>query len=258
MRPEWAGLIGAGLAMAVASPSPVLACGGAVVASGPVVRVLDGRTVQLAEGGLVRLAGIEVPALGPAATASREALALLVQGQNVTVRQWGGTGDRYGRLTGMVHTPASPDSLQQRLLAAGQAQIAARTGADACLALLRAAEHTARSGLIGLWSDPYYAVRQAAEPSRIVAEQGRFMLVEGRVLSVRASGGTVYINFGPSIGRDFAVTLSRRDLGRFSAAGIVPQALTGRRVRVRGVIEARGGPRIHAAVPEQIEIVETN
>jgi len=41
-------------------------------------------------------------------------------------------------------------------------------------------------------------------------------------------------------------------------AGIEPKRLENRRVRVRGWVEERNGPRIEATRPEQIEIAERN
>jgi hypothetical protein len=40
----------------------------------------------------------------------------------------------------------------------------------------------------------------------------------------------------------------------FAAAGLDPKKLEGARVRVRGWVEERSGPRIEAVRPEQIEI----
>ena len=36
----------------------------------------------------------------------------------------------------------------------------------------------------------------AEDPAAVLAEQGRFALVEGKVVSVRESGATIYVNFG--------------------------------------------------------------
>jgi hypothetical protein len=44
---------------------------------------------------------------------------------------------------------------------------------------------------------------------------------------------------------------------RFTAAGLEPKRLEGRRVRVRGFVEERGGPWIEATAPEQFEIAES-
>ena len=91
---------------------------------------------------------------------------------------------------------------------------------------------------------------------RLQAEHGRFALVEGKVLSVRESGATIYVNFGRRWTRDFTVTILRRLSRAFVAAGVEPKKLEGRRIRVRGWIEQRGGPIIAAEAPEQIEILD--
>ena len=68
----------------------------------------------------------------------------------------------------------------------------------------------------------------------------------------------IYINFGRRWSQDFAVTILKRNQRTFSAAGLEPDKLTGRRIRVRGWIEERGGPRVEAASPAQIEVAERN
>jgi len=54
--------------------------------------------------------------------------------------------------------------------------------------------------------------------------------------------------------RNLTVTILRRNRPAFEAAGLEPKKLEGARVRVRGWVEERSGPRIDAARPEQIEI----
>lgn len=97
---------------------------------------------------------------------------------------------------------------------------------------------------------------QAENLTRLAAESGQFTLVEGKVLSVRESGATIYVNFGRRWTRDFTVIILKRQQRTFSAAGIEPKQLQGRRIRVRGWIEQRGGPVIMAEAPEQIELIE--
>jgi hypothetical protein len=91
-----------------------------------------------------------------------------------------------------------------------------------------------------------------------VGERGRFALIEGKIISVRESGGTVYLNFGRRWTRDLAVTVLKRNERVFTAAGMELKKLEGRRVRIRGWVEERGGPRIEAHGPEQIEMAERN
>jgi hypothetical protein len=66
------------------------------------------------------------------------------------------------------------------------------------------------------------------------------------------------LNFGRNWTRDFAVTISRRMLPGFEAAGIGLKSLENRRIRVRGWVEARGGPRIEALHVGQIEVLGEN
>jgi hypothetical protein len=92
----------------------------------------------------------------------------------------------------------------------------------------------------------------------LVAERGRFTVVEGKVLSVRESGATIYMNFGRRWSQALTVTILKRNERNFAVAGLELKKLENRRVRVRGWVEERSGPRIEAARPEQIEIAERN
>ena len=111
---------------------------------------------------------------------------------------------------------------------------------------------------MGLWSDPQYAIMDAGDLTGLVAGRGRFAVVEGKVLSVRESGGTIYVNFGRRWSQALTVTISKRQERIFTGAGREPKALENRRLRVRGWIEVRNGPRIEASRPEQIELVAAN
>jgi hypothetical protein len=82
--------------------------------------------------------------------------------------------------------------------------------------------------------------------------------VEGKVLSVRESGGTIYLNFGRRWSEALTVTISKRHERIFSGAGLWLNRLEGRTVRIRGWIEERNGPRIEANRPEQIEVAGLN
>ena len=66
------------------------------------------------------------------------------------------------------------------------------------------------------------------------------------------------MNFGRRWSEALTVTILKRQERIFTAAGIAPKGLENRHVRVRGWLEERNGPRIEAANPEQIEIVERN
>jgi len=247
-------------------PARAVDCGSNSGTSGEVVRVVDGRSFLLADSREIRLAAIEtlLPVPGDedearvaAALAAKAALEALVLHREVDLRVLRGSPDRYGRLFAYasIQTPAGETLVQHELVATGQALVWGAFLAEPCRAYLRDAERDARRGGLGLWGDPYYIVKRAANPLDILAEQGRFTLVTGTVTSVRQSSGLSYVNFGRRWHEQFTVTIAKRNEGIFASAGLAPKVLAGRNVEVRGWIEERGGPAIEVVRPEQIEIV---
>jgi endonuclease YncB( thermonuclease family) len=261
-----AGGVFAGPALA-AGPDAASPCRFQVTAIGKVAEVRDGRSFVLADGREVRLAGLEIPpppaqtdsATGSAAgLAARRALESIVAGQTVELRQQDAAVDRYGRT--VAHAYLIGDgvgrSVAQEMLVNGYARASGLVGDKACAAELLAGEQVARAAKLGLWGDPYYAIRAAESGAELLAERGRFSLVEGRIVSVRESGGTIYVNFGRRWSDALTVTILKRHERIFLAAGVEPKRLANRRVRVRGWIEERNGPWIEATRPEQIELTE--
>ncbi len=169
--------------------------------------------------------------------------------------------DRYGRIVAFAYTERDGDELfvQGELITAGFARVSDQVGSRACDAALLAREKAAREARLGLWADPYYDLFDAKTPADVLVHKGRFAPVEGHVVSVRQSGATIYVNFGPHWSEDFAVTVRKRNERSFAPAGLDLQSLAGRRVTVRGFIEARGtwgSPSIEATRPEQIETAD--
>jgi len=259
--------IGFAAATVRAEPSPDIAtaCNLETLGTGTVRRIVDGRTFHLDDGQQIRLAAIEVPSMplpgetgspAKAGLAAKVALETLLNGKNVTLKTLGPNADRYGRIVAYVFVEGQKRAVQQDMLAQGHARVAADVGDSSCASALLADEHAARTVGLGLWADPYYVVQQAENPAKVLAERGRFALVEGKVLSVRESRGTIYVNFGRRWSEDFTVTVLKRNERTFTGAGVDLKKLSGRRIRVRGFVEERGGPWIEATRPEQIELAE--
>jgi hypothetical protein len=139
------------------------------------------------------------------------------------------------------------------LIAQGLARVSGRVGSKPCAEVLLTAESVARAAKRGIWADPNFAPLRAENLTGIRSQAGHFALVEGKVLSVHTSGGTIYLNFGPRWTRDFSVIILRRNQRSFAAAGIELKRLAGQRIRVRGWVEERRGPVIVAEFPGQIE-----
>jgi endonuclease YncB( thermonuclease family) len=220
---------------------------------GRVASVIDGRSFRLEDGRDVRLAGIEVADKAKAIAG----LSALVIGRDVVLRAEDDAPDRYGRQLAFVFLPGSELLVQSELLRQGQALVSADVSNRDCAAVLLAAEAEARQAKRGTWENSS-AIKNAESSGDILAGIGRFTVVEGKVLSVRQAGATTYLNFGRNWTRDFAVTIPRRIVPAFEAAGLVPKSLENRRIRVRGWVEARNGPRIELLRVGQVEVLGGN
>ncbi len=253
----WAGLVLTTGLMLSATVGPAMPAGCAFEhqGEGRVDAVIDPRTIRLQDGREVRLAGIEPIVTEKAGRTA--ALAAIVAGRDVTLRAADDTPDRYGRQPAMVFLHDGEIPVQSLLLAQGEALVSGTVTDRECAAVLSSAETAARQAKRGTWADPA-AIKNAESSGDILAGIGRFMLVEGKVLSVRQAGVTTYLNFGRNWTRDFAVTISRRMIPAFEAAGMPLKSLENRRIRVRGWVESRSGPRIEALRAGQIELLGGN
>src|SRR6202790_4010586 len=262
---KFAAVCGCSGAIAREQPNAPSICGGDMIARGVAKHVIDGRTFTLDDGREVRLAAIEVPPLesgaAPAA-AARAALDALIGGDDIVLRRADIATDRYGRLVAYAYAVRDGEELfaQGELIASGFARVGDHVGSRTCTSALLKSENAARAAKLGLWADSDYDVLDAETAADVLARRGRFALVEGKVVSVRESGATIYVNFGRRWSEDFTVTVLKRNERNFTAAGLDLKGLAGRRIRVRGFIEARGGtgrsPWIAADYPEQIETAD--
>jgi endonuclease YncB( thermonuclease family) len=245
------------LLAAAASPADAAGCSFEPQGEGRVAAIIDARSFRLEDGREVRLAGIE-PVISETAQANRtSALAAIVAGHEVTLSGEDDAPDRYGRQPALVFLDRSGTSVQSLLLAQGAALVSTTVTDKDCASVLNAAEAAARQAKQGIWADPS-AIKNAESPGDILTGIGRFTVVEGKVLSVRQAGATTYLNFGRNWTRDFAVTISRRMIPAIEAAGTALKSLENRRIRVRGWVEARGGPRIEVLRVGQIELLGEN
>jgi endonuclease YncB( thermonuclease family) len=247
-------VIPASLALLFAS-RPALAAGCSFEAQGDgrVAEIVDARTLRLEDGRDISLAGIE-PVMSGAKTQRTAALAAIVAGHEVSLQGQDDTPDRYGREPAFVFLQGADTPVQVTLLSQGAALAAADVTDRDCAVTLLAAEAEARQNKRGFWADAS-AIKNAESPGDILTGIGRFTVVEGRVLSVRQAGATTYLNFGRNWRRDFAVTIPKRSLAAFETAGIALKSLENQKIRVRGFIETRGGPRIEALRVGQIELL---
>lgn len=232
-----------------------------------VTRILDGETVALDDGSELRLVGALAPraidadaeaGAWSAETAATEALRGLVLGKSIDLGFSGERLDRYGRL--QAHAFLVEDGgrrwVQGHMVEHGFARAYALAGSRACNEELLAAERPAREARRGLWANAAYHVRPADRPAELLRYRAAFQLVEGKIIGVGQTRGTIYLNFDRNWRRGFSVSLRRDDSGLLAAFASKPTALEGRIVRVRGWIEQRGSaPAIDLSSAGLIEIL---
>ena len=251
-------LCGTALAAAAAERGGEDLCRFSRAITGTVVGIVDGDTLRLGDGTLVRLAAVEAPG-NPAPVVGEQApneaagfLGDAVLGRPVVLSPV--AKDRYGRLRADVHL-ADGRWLQGELVAAGLARVRPGLGESGCAKLLLAIETGARRRNLGIWASPAFAVKTADDPS-LLARSGLYEVVEGRVVSVARGLRLAFIDFGRDFRRDFTVMVPNAIVADWAAAGMPLEGLRGRRVRVRGFVEESGGPAIRLADPIELELVD--
>lgn len=224
---------------------------------------------QLADGRTIRLAG-----LAPRQSdAERERFAAQLarwHGREFRLAPLGNT-DRWGRLPARLLAAddaafAGQPDLSAALLAAGVAQRLPEPGLATCNELWRKAEP--RPAVAAKAGSPAPAASQGdfaavARPvidghdaAAMKAQAGRIVVVEGRIAAVGERAQRTYLNFERRRGAGGSIVLSRalwRDLQR---AGWTASALTGKRVRVSGVVEGRDGLLIEAQTRSALELID--
>ena len=222
----------------------------------------DALTIRLADGREVRLAGIAVPAdfTGTAESARRAIAALdaMVAGRRVALHGAAQTTDRYGRLVAQVTVIGATELWPQgELLLAGMAYASPESATSDCATALVERENAARRMRAGLWRDEAFAVKSASATQSLRDSAGGFAVIEGTVLRVGEAGGRLFLDFGRHYSRDFSLVVPREAQAGFAKAGLDLRGLSGKRVRVRGVLFDRGGPAMELRTPAALEIIGT-
>ncbi len=225
---------------------------GAVIAA-----AIDGDTMQLADGRLLRLAAIMAPkGEEPLAAAASAALAEAA-GRSLLLEFGPRQMDRHGRLLAQAWLAAADGTkatwLQAMLVAEGLARVASTEDTRASVAELLRIEEQARNAGRGLWADPAYRIRTPADAGEALDS---FQIVEGRVLAAALVRNGGYLNFGADYKTDFTLSFSRESLRRLKENGRVFKSLQGVRLRARGWLRSFNGPLIDITHPEQIEVLE--
>jgi endonuclease YncB( thermonuclease family) len=233
-------------------------CAGKVeIAHAHIVRVEKNGALILNDGRAVLLEGIRLPqGAGDHAPSyiADEALAALRELAMAAPLELASTPpkqDRYDR----VRVQAFDKSiwLQIAMLEKGLARVAIAPDRQECFPELYGAEQRARQAGVGLWASPAYRIRQQAPAA---GDIGSFQIVEGRIAHVDARPGRAFLDFSNDAQRGFSAIIEPADRKAFRDLDPPLEGLAGRRVRLRGLVQAYNGrPEILLSNPVQIELL---
>jgi endonuclease YncB( thermonuclease family) len=227
-----------------------------------VVRVIDPLRLQLANGKIIQLSGVEIPDLDPHEPGERAAAALaamkpLLENKNARLYRTRdpkrGRVNRMGHELGHVETAyEEPIWIQGWLISEGYARARPDAANPEMAAAMQSLEDTARTDKKGLWADPVYAVRTPETAGELT---GRYGMVEGTIYATAMNNNNIFLNFGPDWRNDFTIGLDSPIRRAFTKANLDPLQFTRRKIRVRGWVENYNGPFIRLTDISQLQFI---
>jgi endonuclease YncB( thermonuclease family) len=236
-----------------------------------VAKIEPNLDITLADGRSLTLAGLDPPQGTPdrprLASEARDKLAAWLEGREVALRALTDKPNRWGRIPARLFAapPAAPRGapaaareigIAEAILDAGLARYRPDTAAHPCRDLLLAAEAEARAERVGVWGDPVYAVLAGSDRAAFANPKSGMVLVEGTPVSLGETAARFYLNFGPARSVDFAITIPKRSATALEKGGIKVQDLVGKRLRVRGLLDATFGPQREITDADGVELLD--
>jgi len=240
---------------------PCLAACGWPAGAARVAAVDDRFEIVLTDGRLVRLGGLDLPdaeRVAPqTAKAAHDFLAGRLTGREAELTLLASGTDRWGRAVGDLSirdaAGGSPGSIASAMLAAGFARVRPEFETRGCAAARLVLEDGARRSGQGFWRDPEYAVIPSSDAAELRSRDGEFVVIEGTVRRVGFGRARIYLDLSPLDGP--TIVIPEKLEPAFARAGGPIEAIRGRKIRARGALDNRFGPRIEIAEPEMIEIL---
>ena len=210
----------------------------------------------LMSGPVARLSGIRFPDSQPHREQALSWLRARI-GQPVQI-QGPDRRDRWDRLSIHIRSSDGIPALDwaHGLVEAGLALVDAGLDRVFCQPELLALEATAHERRLGVWADDRYKPLDANQSERLRERIGSFVLVEGRVRSIGERKQRTYLNFGGLWAEDFTIIISRTTWKQMLDRGLGAEALNGRRIRARGILQPWQGTAFSIEMPDMIERLE--
>jgi len=229
-----------------------------------VVEVIDGDTVKLENGKILRYIGIDTPEMrkkiegrwiynpAPFAEEAKKYNKKLVEGKYIRVEFDVKKIDEYGRLLGYVFVDNT--FVNAKLLEEGLAVLYTRPPNVKYVDLFVKLQKKARQEEKGLWRN--CKMIDASSAYKFI---GQIHTVRGKVLSTHRSQNCIFLNFGKDWKKDFTVVIFKESWDYFKRKGIDPVVFyKNKMVEVTGRIREYNGPEIIANLPEEIIILDRN
>ncbi len=228
-------------------------------------KVLDGNTVLMKDGKIIRLLAIDYPFV-PGQQDSLPVIAgktmlerLLPEGTDVMLYQ---TRDqkiprmnRMGQILAHLVNKKTGQWINGEMIRSGVAWTATDAANPDMAADLYGLEEKARAESKGLWdkNSPFGLLT----PDTAAQGIGTFRLVEGTINRAATSKNNLYLNFGNDWRKDFTVMVTPALRRKMSQNGLDPMALSGTKVRVRGWLREWNGPFMELETVERMEILSS-
>lgn len=226
-----------------------------------VAQIIDPQTLQLADGRIIALAGMDFPDMGlhqsgELAQLAAQILRDMLEGKEVRIYQtegkdWG-RSNRMGHHIAHIARKSDGAWVQGVLLDLGLARVMTAQRNPEMAAQMYALEQAARSAKLGLWDGKIYKI---LSPVEAADSTDSFQIVEGKIESVSLNKNQVYLNFGKNWRDDFTVSIAPGDKRLFTKAGVDLMMLGGKTVRARGWVRSYNGAYMEIDHPQALEFV---
>ena len=235
---------------------------------GKVKDVVDGDTIELYDGRIVRFIGVDSPRVNvqqegrwlffpePFAVEAREFNKKLLLGKSVRLEFDAEEKDQYGRLLAYCYVRAEGNKketfVNKAMIAEGYAYALAGSVNHKHADELFLAQQQAQQEKKNIWKDQ--ATISPREARRFINEK---KIVEGKVAAVDKTRRAIHLKFHRRSKSYLQIVIFRESLVHFYRNNIDPNAFyIGKKVRVFGRIREYSGPEIVVTHPFQIELVE--
>lgn len=245
--------------------------------SGKINKIIDGQTLLLTDGKIVRLTGIDLPIdkTNPDFDFSFKAKEFLEDtllskssgaGRDVMVYQT--RKAEKGRINRMNHdlghilvkslkTEAGEKPqiwLQGALIERGFARVYTEPTNPELNDVMLTDEAKARDAGIGLWAkdSPFTLIT----PDQAAEQLGDFVVLQGSIVNAASVKNNLYLNFGDNWRNDFTVMINTSQRKQLSQKGISPTGLSGKKILVRGWLREYNGPLIELEDIHHLEILQ--